>query len=88
MISKDRSLGGLIDSGYEELEPLYGFREWLLELRENDINRMPVRRNLATKYREDGTRVRGPFKMEIRAKFLEIWKKKRGGICCPLANKE
>ncbi len=70
VIAKDRSLGGLIDTGYEKLEPLYDFREWLIELRENDINRMPMRRNGTTKFRENGSRVRGPFKMEIRRKIL------------------
>ena len=66
VINKDRSLGGLIDSGYEELEPLYDFREKLLELREDDKNRMPIRRNGESKHRADGSRVRGPFKMEVR----------------------
>ena len=66
VINKDRSLGGLIDSGYEELEPLYDFREKLLELREKDDNRMPIRRNGESKHRADGSRVRGPFKMEVR----------------------
>ena len=70
VIKKDRSLGGLIDSGYEELEPLYDFREWIMQLREEDDNRMPIRRNGTTKYRADGSRVRGPFRMSIRREIL------------------
>ncbi|MGI9305846.1 MAG: DNA phosphorothioation system sulfurtransferase DndC [Gammaproteobacteria bacterium] len=66
VIAKDRSLGGLIDSGYEELEALQNFRERLVELREDENNRMPMRRNGSSKYREDGSRVRGPFIMKIR----------------------
>ena len=71
VINKDRSLGGLINSGHEELEPLYDFREWLVKLRENDKNRMPIRRDGTTKYRADGSRVRGPFTMDIRRKIRE-----------------
>ena len=66
VVKKDKSLGGLIDSGHEELEPLYSFREWLLALREDDRNRMPVRRDGTIKLRTDGSRVQGPFTMEVR----------------------
>ena len=71
VINKDRSLGGLIDSGYEELEPLYDFREWLLQLREEDSNRFPFRRGGKAKFRADGRQVRGPFRMEIRREILQ-----------------
>ena len=71
VINKDRSLGGLIDTGYENLEPLYDFREWLIELREKDTNRMPIRRNGSAQFRENGSRIRGPFKMEIRQEILK-----------------
>ena len=71
VINKDRSLGGLIDSGYEELEPLYDFREWLLQLREEDSNRFPFRRGGKAKFRADGGQVRGPFRMEIRREILQ-----------------
>lgn len=82
VINKDRSLGGLIDSGYA-FEALQDFREWLLELREKDINRLPFRRNLRSEFREDGSRVRGPFKMEIRRKIrkeLKVLEKETGRI--------
>ena len=71
VVAKDRSLSGLIDSGFDELEPLLDFREWILELREVERNRMPVRRDGTSKYREDGSRVRGPFTMAIRRQILE-----------------
>ena len=71
VVAKDRSLAGLIDAGFGELEPLLDFRDWILELREADENRMPVRRDGTTKYRADNSRVRGPFKMEVRRLILK-----------------
>ena len=73
VVQKDRSLRGLIDSGHaeaEKMEALFDFREWLIVLRENVDNRLPVRRNGNTKEREDGSRVYGPFTMEVRKKIL------------------
>ncbi len=70
VVNKDRSLEGLIDSGYEIFEPLADFRNWLAEIREIPAHRMPVRRSGAVKFREDGSRVYGPFKMAIRKKIL------------------
>ena len=71
VVTKDRSLAGLIDSGFDELEPLLDFREWIVELREDEENRTPYRRNGEIKYREDGSLVRGPFTMRIRRLILE-----------------
>ena len=71
VVKKDRSLAGLVDSGFDELEPLLDFREWIVELREDDSNRMPVRRDGTTKYRVDGSLVRGPFKMPVRREILK-----------------
>ena len=91
VINKDRSLGGLIDSGHEYLEPLYDFREWLMKLREDDNNRMRKRRNGSTKYREDGSLVRGPFQMEVRRKIrkqLEKLEKEFGRELLTHAEKE
>ena len=71
VVAKDRSLAGLVDSGFDELEPLLDFRDWIIKLREDDQNRMAIRRDGAAKYRGDGSRVRGPFKMEVRRRILE-----------------
>ena len=73
VVQKDRSLRGLIDSGHSEaasMEALFSFREWLIELRENDSNRLPVRRNGNAKQRDDGSRVYGPFTLEVRKEIL------------------
>ena len=64
---------GVIDAGHEDeekLEALADFRDWLLELRENNRNRLPVRRDGRTKFRDDGTRVFGPFTLQVRQAIL------------------
>lgn len=74
VVKKDKSLRGLIDSGYEDeekLEALADFREWLVELREENKNRMTVRRNGTTKRRADGSLVYGPFKLSVRKRILD-----------------
>ena len=70
VVSKDRSLAGLINSGFDEFEPLLDFRDWIVKLREKDSNRMPIRRDGSMKFRKDDSRVRGPFKMEVRREIL------------------
>ena len=73
VVQKDKSMRGLIAAGHEEedrLEAFADFRDWLIELREDDRNRLPVRRDGRTKFREDGTRVFGPFTLETRQTIL------------------
>ena len=73
VVVKDRSLRGLIAAKHDdadELELLSDFREWLVELREEDGNRLPVRRSGATRVRTDGSRVLGPFKLHVRERIL------------------
>ena len=73
VVNKDRSLQGLINSGHQRadyFEKLFDFREWLIDLRENESNRLRVRRNGVVKLREDGTRVLGPFKLHVRREIL------------------
>ena len=74
VVQKDRSLRGLIDSGHadaDRMEALFDFREWLIALRENNANRLPIRRNGNWKIRSDGSPVYGPFTLEIRRKILD-----------------
>ena len=73
VVSKDRSLRGLIDSGHEDaeiFEMLFDFREWLIELREDDTNRQRVRRDGNSRLRADGTLVLGPFTLDVRKRIL------------------
>jgi len=74
VVKKDRSLRGLIDSGHEEaesMESLFEFREWLVELREDDSNRLTVRRDGNTRDRSDGSSVLGPFHLGVRKRILD-----------------
>ncbi len=74
VVKKDRSLRGLIDSGHaeaEKMEALFDFREWLITLREDNANRLPVRRDGNAKQRDDGSLVFGPFTLTVRHAILE-----------------
>ena len=74
VVEKDKSLRGLIDAGHEDeekFEALARFRDWLITLREDTKNRMPVRRDGTTKIREDGSRVFGPFTLKVRKRILK-----------------
>ncbi|MDE2850359.1 MAG: DNA phosphorothioation system sulfurtransferase DndC [Acidobacteriota bacterium] len=74
VVKKDRSLGGLIQSGHADTQTfkrLFDFREWLIELRENDRNRQRVRRNGFAYFRDDGSRIMGPFRLEVRQTILD-----------------
>ena len=74
VVKKDRSLGGLIKSGYADtrtFKRLFDFREWLVELREDARNRQGVRRNGFAYFRDDGSRIMGPFRLEVRQTILD-----------------
>ena len=74
VVKKDRSLRGLIDSGHKhanKMEKLFEFREWLISMRENNDNRLPVRRDGNPHSRADGSQVFGPFTIAVRRKILE-----------------
>ncbi len=73
VVQKDKSLRGSIDAGHEDedkLEALAEFRDWLIALRENEANRLPVRRDGSHKFRDDGSRVHGPFRFDVRRDIL------------------
>ena len=74
VVTKDRSLRGLIDSGHRDasaMERLFEFREWIVELREDDRNRDRTRRDGSVKRRSDGSYVMGPFTLAVREKILK-----------------
>ena len=73
VVKKDRSLQGLINSGHKDAEmflQLFDFREWLVQLREDNTNRQRVRRDGNAKSRVDGTPVMGPFTLSVRKHIL------------------
>lgn len=62
VVEKDKSMLGFIDSGFEHLEPLVEFRDWLQAFSRDPSSRMTERRN--------GTPGMGPFTMEARKTIL------------------
>ena len=74
VVEKDRSMRGTIDAGHDDqrkLEMLFDLRQELIDLREDNSNRMSIRRNGQTKTRSDGSLVYGPFTLEIRERLLQ-----------------
>jgi DNA sulfur modification protein DndC len=71
VVKKDRSMDGLIESGYQYLEDLADFREWLVKIRDVPENRLPFSRRWQVRKREDGTIMPGPFTIELRKGILE-----------------
>ena len=53
------------------MESLFDFREWLISLREDDNNRLPVRRDGNPRNRTDGSQVFGPFTLAVRRTILD-----------------
>lgn len=70
VVPKDRSLSGLIDSGFEEFEPLMDFRDWLLSIRNDNSRRMKTRRDGTVRYK-NGKAIYGPFTLDARKEILE-----------------
>lgn len=71
VVEKDKSMEGFIDAGFEHLEPLLEFRDWLATFRNDLTKRMAERRNGQVAYMADGTLVPGPFTLEARAEILK-----------------
>ena len=71
MVEKDRSLESFVDAGFENLEPLLYFRDWLVAIRNDRKRRMRERRNGSVTLLADGTEVPGPFTFETRREILK-----------------
>ena len=87
VVKKDRSLRGLIDSGHEDADVfsrLFDFREWLIQLREDNANRQRVRRDGNSKSRADGKPVMGPFTLDVRKLILQQLQALEGDVGQPL----
>ena len=71
VITKDRSLQGLIDTGkYDYLKPLLEFREFLADIRNKPEYRQLRRRSGNIEFK-NGSHIAGPFTIEGRHKILE-----------------
>ncbi len=63
VVKDDKSMKGFIDSGEKWMEPLYQYRKWLKEIREDE--------SLRNSYRRNGKPGLGPFNSETRKLILE-----------------
>lgn len=63
VVTDDKSMKGFIDTGDDWLKPLYDFRVFLKEIREDTTKRSAIRRN--------GTFGAGPFTSEARKEILD-----------------
>ncbi len=70
VVEKDRSMEGFIEAGFEHMEPLMAFRDWLAEFRNDRSKRMIERRDGRVALMGDGTPVAGPFTLEARQEVL------------------
>jgi DNA sulfur modification protein DndC len=71
VVEKDRSMEGFIDAGFEEMEPLLRFRDWLVTIRQDENRRMGERRNGLRTLKADGSPVPGPFTLAARREILD-----------------
>ncbi|MBP8808963.1 MAG: DNA phosphorothioation system sulfurtransferase DndC [Kofleriaceae bacterium] len=71
VVEKDKSMEGFIDNGFDHLEPLLYFRDWLAAIRNDRARRQRTRRNGLVTLMKDGTPVPGPFTLEARREILE-----------------
>jgi DNA sulfur modification protein DndC len=73
VVSEDKSLRGLIESGRTEFQPMADYRDWLLKIRDNEEYRQSKRMNGSVYYVGQGdTRRRGlgPFTLQARQEML------------------
>jgi len=71
VVEKDKSMEGFIENGFDHLEPLLYFRDWLAAIRNDRTRRQRTRRNGFVTLMKDGTTVPGPFTIEARREILD-----------------
>ena len=71
VVEKDRSMEGFIEAGFESMEPLMEFRDWLAKFRNERSKRMIERRDGRIVLMGDGNTVAGPFTLEARQEILD-----------------
>ena len=70
VVDKDRSLAGMVEAGFDDLEPLIDFRDWLASIRNKPELRMSTRRNGRVHLKSDGALIPGPFTIAARREIL------------------
>jgi DNA sulfur modification protein DndC len=71
VVDKDKSAQGFIDAGFEEIEPLMEFRDWLAAIRSDKSKRMAHRRNGLVTFTSNAEAIPGPFTLAARAEILD-----------------
>jgi DNA sulfur modification protein DndC len=89
VVDKDHSMEGFIEAGFEHLEPLMDFRDWLAVIRNQRNKRMLERRDGRIALMGDGeTTVAGPFTLETRQEILARLLDIQEVVKLPLIHKE
>ncbi len=70
VVEKDKSAAAFAEAGYDDVEPLLEFRDWLKQIREQGDMRMSVRRNGTLNFVGEGRLIPGPFTLEARQEIL------------------
>jgi len=71
VVEKDKSLQGFIDSGKHLYQPLVGFRDWLVDIRNDPNRRSAIRRNGRLTFDLTGKHIPGPFTIQARREILD-----------------
>ncbi len=71
VVEKDKSLAGIVNSGFDQFMPLLEFRDWLVEIRNDPTRRLARRRNGRVTITKKGVFVPGPFNMATRHEILD-----------------
>jgi DNA sulfur modification protein DndC len=84
VVDKDKSAAAFAEAGYEDIEPLLEFRDWLKEIRERGDMRMPKRRNGSLNFVGEGRLIPGPFTLEARQEILARLQQVQSEVSYPL----
>ncbi|MBC6442939.1 MAG: DNA phosphorothioation system sulfurtransferase DndC [Rhodobacteraceae bacterium] len=71
VVTKDRSLEGFVEAGFEEFTPLLDFRDWLVAIRNDKWRREARRRNGRITTTSTGRLIPGPFTLETRVEIMD-----------------
>jgi DNA sulfur modification protein DndC len=71
VVDKDKSLSGFVDAGFDHLEPLIYFRDWLAAIRSDRDRRDRLRRGGQVRLMKDGSPIPGPFTLAARREILD-----------------
>lgn len=89
VVEKDRSMEAMIDSGFDHLEPLLDFRDWLAVVRNDRSKRAIERRDGRIVLMGDGeTTVAGPFTLETRKEILDRLLRIQEDVGMPLIHED